>query len=266
MKKVRLYTLPSFVKKEQKADQAFWSKDVIIAALVVCLSLLDACTLYSIFDRLLYQSAMLSWVLTIGTAVALNFIPLVLARLFHNYRYHMNGVKLWMVISLVIVFFLLFTATFNLRWQTRDLQFSGAESIMIDTTGNNGGATATDSDSPEGIALTILLGIMPGITSAINLALGFINDDPVKRKYERLQVLLTDIKAHRAVLAAAREELDKDWDSILTAHDNLGLSAAQAQVHEGTNKAKALARFELAKLLGDPDSISSLTEPHLEEA
>ncbi len=53
---------------------------------------------------------------------------------------------------------------------------------MSDTTGQSGAISSTDEDSEEAIAMTVLLGIMPCVTSIINLALGYLTDDPVKRK------------------------------------------------------------------------------------
>jgi hypothetical protein len=76
----------------------------------------------------------------------------------------------------------LFAATFGLRWTTRNLTFAGAEGTMSDTTGQSGAISSTDEDSEEAIAMTVLLGIMPCVTSIINLALGYLTDDPVKRK------------------------------------------------------------------------------------
>ena len=132
-KKNELYTLPKFAQRRGKADQAFWTKDIVIVLLVLGLSLLDAVTLYTVFDRVMYQAQAISIILTLGCAISLNFIPLVVARFIHYYRYRINGVRLWMLIAMGCVFLVLFSATFYLRWQTRELSFSGAETTMVDT-------------------------------------------------------------------------------------------------------------------------------------
>lgn len=119
-KKYELYKLPDFAQRMNKADQAFWTKDAVIILLVLGLSLLDAVTLYTVFDQVMYQSQAVSVILTLGCAVSLNFIPLVAARFIHYYRYRINGVRLWMIIAIGCVFLVLFSATFYLRWQTRD--------------------------------------------------------------------------------------------------------------------------------------------------
>lgn len=265
-KKHELYTLPAFAQRRSKTDQAFWTKDAVIALLVLGLSLLDAVTLYTVLDAVMYQSQAISVILTLGCAVSLNFIPLVVARFIHYYRYRINGVRLWMLIAMGCVFLVLFSATFYLRWQTRELSFSGAESTMVDTTGQAEGIESTDSDSDEAVAITLLLGILPGVTSAINLALGYFNDDPVKRKLEKLKVEQTKLREQQDIMQAARNELEQEWMERLAELDQERCQAACACVQESTEQIKAMARLELAKKLGDPDSISALTEPKLEPA
>ena len=137
---------------------------------------------------------------------------------------------------------------------------------MVDTTGQAGGIESTDSDSDEAVAITILLGILPGVTSAINLALGYFNDDPVKRKLEQLKVELAKLQEQQDVMQAARSELEQEWIERLAELDQERCQAACACVQESTEQIKAMARLELAKKLGDPDSISALTEPKLELA
>ncbi len=263
-KKYKLYTLPDFAQRRNKADQAFWTKDAVIVLLVLGLSLLDAVTLYTVFDQVMYQSQVISIILTLGCAVSLNFIPLVAARFIHYYRYRIHGVRLWMMIAIGCVFLILFSATFYLRWQTRELSFSGAETTMVDTTGQVSGIESTDSNSNEAVAITLLLGILPGITSAINMALGYFNDDPVKRKLEKLKVELAKLKEQQDVMQAAKSELEQEWLERLKKLDRERCQAACACVQESTRQIRALARLELAKKLRDPDSISALTEPKLE--
>lgn len=178
-------------------------------------------------------------------------------------RFLMSGVRLWMIFAMCGVFLLLFCATFYLRWETREISFTGVESSMVDSTGNSTSLTSTDSDSSEAVAITILLGILPGITSAINLALGYLNDDPVKRKLERLKCELSRLREHQNILNAARQELDQNWMERLNALDEQRYLSACEEERTTTQAIKALARFMLAEKLRDADSISALTEQKL---
>lgn len=256
----KLHRLPAFTAKTTKADQAWWMQDQILILLVVGLSMLDAVTLYTVFDRVMYQSQLISVILTLGVATALNFIPLVAARFTHLYRYRLNGIRLWMLLVLLTAFLALFTASFYLRWETRALSFSGMESTMVDSTGQAAGITSTDSDSQEAVAITVLLGILPGITSVINFFLGYLNDDPVRRRIDRLQIQVSQMEEHLYFLMAAREELDEDWNKRLNELDEARFQSASNVVTLTGEQIKAVARLELAKKLADPDSISALTE------
>lgn len=264
-KTFNLYDLPEYTERVSRGDQAFWTKDAVLILLVLGLSLLDAVTLYTVFDQVMYQSQVISIILTLGCAISLNFIPLIAARFIHYYRYGMNGVRLWMLIAIACVFLALFAGTFNLRWKTRELSFSGMESSMVDFTGQASGLESTDVESKEAVAITILLGIMPAITSAINLALGYFNDDPIKKKLDKMKYELDKLKNHRDIMHAARIELEQDWQTQLDALDLERRQCICSSIRETTDQIKALARHELAKKLRDPDSISALTEPKLSD-
>lgn len=266
-KTFNLYDLPEYTERVSRGEQAFWTKDAVLVLLVLGLSLLDAVTLYSVFDHIMYQSQVVSIILTLGCAISLNFIPLIAARFIHYYRYHINGVCLWMILSIGVVFLALFAATFYLRWETRELSFSGGmESSMVDYTGQASGLESTDAGSKEAVAITILLGIMPAITSAINLALGYFNDDPIKKKLEKMKYELDKLKNHRDIMHAARIELEQDWQTQLDALDLERRQCICSSIRETTDQIKALARHLLAEKLGrDPDSISALTEPKLSD-
>lgn len=264
-KTFNLYDLPEYTERISRGDQAFWTKDAVLIFLVLGLSLLDAVTLYNVFDHIMYQSQVVSIILTLGCAISLNFIPLIAARFIHYYRYRMNGVHLWTILSMGVVFLALFAATFYLRWETREFSFSGMESSMVDFTGQASGLESTDAESKEAVAITILLGIMPAITSAINLALGYFNDDPIKKKLDKMKYELDKLKNHRDIMHAARVELEQNWQTQLDALDLERRQCICSSVRETTEQIKALARHELAKKLRDPDSISALTEPKLSD-
>ncbi len=265
MKKLKLYARPRDVAVLSTADQNWWLTDGAIAALVLLLSSLDAVTLFSVFDAVCYNSQAIGIVLTIGCAITLNFLPLVEGRLYQCYRYKLNGAKRWMLIVIAVVFVILFASTFGLRWTTRNLAFSGAEGTMADTTGQSAAVTSTDANSGEAVAMTILLGIMPCVTSIINLALGYLTDDPVKRKIRKLTVGKAKLEQRLAILKAAEHELDQDWDAILRSDDEADLMAVLNANDAVAENKKGLARYLLAQKLKGPDDISLCLEEHIDE-
>jgi hypothetical protein len=136
---------------------------------------------------------------------------------------------------------------------------------MSDTTGQSEAISSTDEDSEEAIAMTVLLGIMPCVTSIINLALGYLTDDPIKRKIRKLTVIKAKLEQRLAILKGAEHELDQDWDAILQNYDDAELSAALSQNDAVTENKKGLARFLMAQKLKGPDDISLCLEKHIDD-
>jgi len=261
----KLYNHEKYIDKFNKADQAFWMKDLILIALVLGLSTVDAVNLYAVFSNLTFEIPQVTILMTLGCAITLNFIPLIMARFIHYYRYGMNGVKLWMILSMAAVFLVLFCATFYLRWETRGMNFEGAEATLMDTTGQVSGIDGMDENDGSNVALTIMLGILPFVTSAINLALGYFNDDPVRRSMDKLKVERQKFLKHYSILLAAEKELNQDWKNRLTELDSQRLMQMNAQVESTASYLKKMARIKLAEKLKDADSISYLTEDKIED-
>lgn len=163
MRQRELYTLSKRIRKINRADQELWMRGVIIYPLIIGLSCMDGVTLYEVFFKMTESAEKEAlYLLTVGIAVVLNFIPLVVGRYIHYHRYGMNGVKLWMIVGLVIVFLLLFFATFYLRWETRGMD--GAANVFA-----KGSILPETEANPEAeTAFTLVMGIIPLVTSAVN--------------------------------------------------------------------------------------------------
>lgn len=230
----KLYSLKKHVKRAGKAVDTFWTRTWVSILFMIILTAIDGITLFLLFRELLHGEVLLIWTLTFGFSITLNFIPLVIARLYHFHRYGIQGVRKWMIITMILIFFLLFLFTFIFR----------LESLKKD----------------DSIALTILLGIMPLATSTVNLALSYLTDDPVKKKLQKLQIQTADTTAQLHIMYAAAYELSQDWEQSYTTLEESRLAAAQKEVKQGSEYIRSLAQLSLAKKLGDPDSISQLTD------
>lgn len=130
MRQRELYTLSKRIRKINRAEQELWMRGFVIYPLIIGLSCIDGVTLYEVFFKMTESAEKEAvYLLTVGVAIILNFIPLVVGRYIHYHRYGMNGVKLWMIVGLIIVFFLLFFTTFYLRWETRGMDGKHKHSI-----------------------------------------------------------------------------------------------------------------------------------------
>lgn len=248
MKDTLLYKAPYFTKSRFNIAGNFWNREPVLIVLIISFTLLDASTLYEIFQQVCTQSPLTSLILTFGAALALNFLPLLLVRLYKEHS------PVWMIIAILVVFCLLFSALFYLRWQTAADVFAAGSGGM--TTMNAEENTLLNDGQT---AVTLLLGILPLITSVINAMLSYFQDT-TKNELKQLEVQRSKAKQHLDVVKAAISELDTDWETRLKDYDEEQYSQAVNSIKATTAMIKTYARVELAKKLKTPEAISTLLE------
>lgn len=248
MKDTLLYKAPSFTKRRFNIAGNWWSKEPVLIVLIISFTLLDASTLYEIFQEVCCQSPFVSLILTFGAALALNFLPLLLVRLYKEHS------PVWMIIVILVIFCLLFSALFYLRWQTAADVFAAGSGGMSTMSTE---VSASQNDSQP--AVSLLLGILPLITSVINATLSYFQD-PTKNELKQLEVQRSKAKQHLDVVKAAICELDADWETRLKDYDKEQYSQAVNSIKATTAMIKTYARVELAKKLKTPEAISTLLE------
>lgn len=255
MRQRELYTLSKRIRKINRAEQELWMRGFVIYPLIIGLSCIDGVTLYEVFFKMTESAEKEAvYLLTVGVAIILNFIPLVVGRYIHYHRYGMNGVKLWMIVGLIIVFFLLFFTTFYLRWETRGMD--GSTSILLEESSTLEAETKLEAET----AFTLVMGVIPLVTSALNLALGYVISDPIRRRLDTLRYQSALLKEQVNRLYAAEYELNRNLETDLSETENERLKAAKGTVQANSNRIKKRARLALAEKLGDAESISELTD------
>lgn len=250
MKDTLLYKAPSFTKRRFNIAGNWWSKEPVLIVLIISFTLLDASTLYEIFQQVCTQSPLTSLILTFGAALALNFLPLLLVRLYKEHS------PVWMLAVILGVFCLLFSTLFYLRWQTAAEVFaagSGGMSTM------NTEVSASQNENDGQTAVSLLLGILPLITSVINATLSYFQNT-ARNELKQLEVQRSKAKQHLDVVKAAISELDADWETRLKDYDKEQYSQAVNSIKASTEMIKTYARLELAKKLKTPEAISTLLE------
>lgn len=246
---IKLYKTPFFAKVRLSIEGIWWAKEGVLIFLMLSFTLLDSCTMYEIFQEVCTQSPLTSLILTFGAALALNFLPLLLVRLYKEHA------PVWMLAVILGVFCLLFSTLFYLRWQTAAEVFaagSGGMSTM------NTEVSASQNDGQT--AVSLLLGILPLVTSVINAMLAYFHNTE-KSLMKQLEVKKATAKQHLDVVKAAICELESvDWSSHLKAYDEEQYEQAVESIKATTELIKTYARAQLAKKLKDPESISLLLE------
>lgn len=242
------------------ADQNWYLKGIVIIFMNIALAYLDGVTLFTTFDEVTFNNVVVIFSLTAGFAFTLNFLPLVLGRLYQCWRYGIRNIRAWMLVVGLLIWLILFGLTFGLRWATRGGETSGMENLMVTANGLGTALSSADPNSPESIASTLLCGFNPLVTSLINLYLGVLTDDPILRTIRKLTVGREKIRIGISILFAAKTELNLAWEEILRAYDDNNFSAELAAIDAFTEKLIKLSQLMLAQKLKDPESISFCTE------
>lgn len=253
------YHLPQRAEiRLQHSEKSWWQNKYVIIFLVIFLSLLDAATLFTVIDTVMVENEFIGRLMTFGLALCLNFIPLVGGYLIRERYYERSRVPIWSLVVLLATFLLLWGATVYLRAETSALNFSGTESTMVNTVGTQ---TPVNAQNNEGVsnALTLLLSVMPLVTSIVNLYLGFISDDPVQNRINYLRMRRLELESYRADLLAALNELGEDRLPAMLQFNRMRYTAAVNKTNSRFNGIMSFSRFWLAQVLGDPASISKLS-------
>ena len=186
---------PSFYEGEkelQASDKPWWQRWVAIILFVLGLSGLDAATLYSVIGSAMAENQYIGKFMVGGLALALNFITLIAGYLIRERYYERSRVPVWALVILSATFLLLFSATFYLHWETGE-------------------------ESGESTALTLLLGALPFVTSVTSVYLGFISEDPIRRRINKLRLRRIELQEMLSDLEAAKCEMERERTEQLMA-------------------------------------------------
>ncbi len=246
--------------KIMNIEQAWWQKTPIIISLTLILSAMDAMTLYTVFDTVMVESQFIGIMYTFGIALLLNFIPLILGKLLKDYFYKRNGTKLWSVIVLSVVFMVLFTIVFWLRFETRELNFSGFESSMTSTVNGTISDSQADINDTVSISLACLLGISPLITSIVNLYLGYMSTDPLKQEIAQRKDYALMLAERQGYLIACKKELESFSIENLEILEEGCKDSYLKKIKADEERLKILARLKLAEALKNAGEITTVTD------
>lgn len=263
MKYSSVYNMPRHVGRINRAGQEFWMYKAVYIPIVIALSLLDAVTLFTVFHAITGEDMILQFVLTFGIALTLNFIPLIIGRLIYVIRYakikeKKTACSKFMMALLITVFIALFFASLALRYVARGNLLDTREDTKTES------VYAPSNDSPEtDVKLktyALLTGIVPLVTSVINMTLGYLTGDPVRERIDKLTRLRAEVLNQLNLMCAARNELDRDWSGYHSKLEDERYKVACGEVHGISEQIKETARVALKEKLGDPKSITELSK------
>lgn len=235
---------------------------------VLCCIGADAYTLYSVFDLLMTERADITRVITITVAAVMNIIPVLLAACLWNEILSRTSRKT-LCTMLIVLFTLLFTWTFGLRYTSRDLLFestNGLDSFInqtLETADNDGGMGDVEGeDNGTTMAqdiLAIILGLEPLATSIIAFVLSYEVSPYRKRRYilelNKIE-LRTEIDNVRMMIRELTEDMAFDHET----YDEARFNAMTDLIRDMAEEADLEAKRILAESEGTPEAVEYIIE------
>lgn len=239
---------PDFIEGEKEllnGEKPLMKDRVSVGMIVLFLSTIDAFTLFTVIDQLLTEIWIINIVLTLGGAVILNILPVVLGEFLARKKYSMGKNNVVYISILIGTFLIFYTATCILRWNTSLIEGDNASGMQNAT-----------------MALTIFLMIIPLITGVIATFLSFSLNDPVKNKIKRYSIYQIRLEAHLNDLKAAERDLVIDQETLIHT-ESVYYIAAKDGVSALFEGFKRHVRFMLAKYLKDPKAVTYLNQEEI---
>ena len=239
----------------QRSQNTWWYNGIILPVLTIMFSALDGVTLYPVFESIFAESPILLYVTTFGTALCLNFIPLIAARLYLKYKFGMGERNMSAFIICLAVFALIFIAVCALRIATKNAVIGN----LSDSLSSSAGIDMSTDSVPGSLAMILVQCITNLTTSVIAFFLSYMSEDP-------LQLEINEIKQEIIRLEDRRNSLR----SILPVFDNYSVeddlhdeerkfSNAVAALNARKDRLKIESDLQLEMLCSDPDAVTYIT-------
>ena len=262
-----------FISQEKNNGESLITKPYIYIPMTLGLSCVDGLVLYSLTNIAMQQSALMGYLMALAIAIVLNVLPLVMAKYIHHMIYRTKRFALLAVMVCIVAFTVLFGTTVGLRYEYRDLYGEGSTDVIINKVSDD---DETDtkveeiSEDTKAMAVFWLLALEPLATSIMNLMLGLMGDNDMKKRIQLLKLRRIELQEEKSDCEAALADMNLEIERMLRVDDEKS-RVMKDEIKALRDTLKAVSRQILAEELGDPSSISKLCgemiedEPELEE-
>jgi len=255
------------------ADESWWQKGAVVILLLIILAFSDALNMYALFEELLIESVAVLLFVTASVAICLTLIPLILGHLMRLKYYGLAKVSnVWLAV-LLATFVLLFAVTAYIRWETRDLNYVDLGTTMQNTADMTANVMTQEekANSASAIATTIILMVMPMITSIVAFFLGWISSDPLKNEIKYYRQLVVQLESKHVELQGAINELQvlsgDEYINELLQLDDMKCAQMHMELYSKGEYMKNRSRYLLAESLKKgPRAINTVVNSYGETA
>lgn len=252
---MKLKTLYDNEIREQKEGGFIDSK--LLAILVIAFIISDFFSLFSVIDAVFYQSIILSVLVTATTAILLEVLPVLGAKfLMMPARKSKDN---YMLIALGVGFLILVAAISYLRFNSQEIMFSSSDSQLIINGVNNVNDTYTYTASDSEQAMTVLMALLPVLTSMAAFFLTLMDPQSVKLKnlMKRNKIMLKD---ELVELMTQEDEIKHELEIDLFDRDEQLYNNVLKEIDHYGELMKCRVRELCAEFLGTAQAVSDLLE------
>ncbi len=273
--------------EKQHAGQSFLLNPYVKNSIIIICMIADMATLYSIFELQMTEQQILTIIITIVIAGALNIAPVLLA-LCLNDKEDRSGLKKMQMAAFMGVFLILFVSTAILRWTSREELFASEAGIVISGIQNSGGGssgapgTGLQDMEPQNIELSninlkpqdssisgvtmaqnacaLILLLEPLATSAVCFGLSY-EKDPDRKRRQLLRLQNVRLRQQRDEYQVQIAELEQELaECNLEEYDREQYDTMRQQIELYRQYFKIHARRRLAEKDGTANAATLLLE------
>lgn len=247
------------LKRIARENQGSKLPEAVKWSVVAGCILFDCICFYTTYNLLLRQSFWLNIFTVVVCALTMDLFPVVLAMLLS--RSEKNKMEIGMAGSIAVAFVCEAAMSFFIRYNTRSLLFKSGKLGMAlsEQAAQNVSQTTSGVTSNAQLGLVILLGVIPILTSLLSFSITYEN--PVRRKKEKKEEFLTDLKEkihkHEVSINLLNEELEK---RNLFKLDETRFKVADILIDLAEIGSEIKVGQEIAAVLSDVDATTLLTE------
>lgn len=292
VRKKQNYAMVRAELEKQNAGQSFLLNPYVKNGIIVICMAADMATLYSIFELQMTEQQILTVIITIVIAGALNIAPVLLA-LCLNDKEDRSGLKKMQMAAFTGVFLILFVSTAILRWTSREELFASETGLVVsgmqEAGSGYGGMQDTEIQSnepqdtgPQNIKLrnvnqqaqdsgiqgvtmaqnacALILLLEPLATSAVCFGLSY-EKDPDRKRRQLLRLQNVRLRQQRDEYQVQIAELEQELaECNLEEYDREQYDTMRQQIELYRQYFKIHARRRLAEKDGTANAATLLLE------
>jgi len=253
--------------KNLRKSEGIFSSSPLANILLIAFILTDTVCFYSMWNVIITENPLMLILIAVSVAIVVD-VPMAIAGVvMAQSRDGLRNKKEANIIAIgcLVTFLLAFTLSLLLRIATKDQTISISESGAGLVSNMVQAGTTAESESPVSLIAAIFLAAIPCCTSAASYLVSLSVTDCISERIKRLECERIGIQSHMTELQQALNECESidteiehlsNREKALYDEFNAELSAMVANVKE-------TSRLVMMEKLGDPDSISQITESAL---